>query len=81
MANSLLINIHYGANMFDFMGIEVDWFPSNGVFAPDSDSLMNYRRTLSYQKPFGFLMNSNFDFMSHSGVELYFQYCLFYGND
>jgi hypothetical protein len=78
MANGILIDLPWGADLFDFMGQEVDWL-HNGSFAPDSDARMNYRRTLSYQRSYGLLMNTDFDNLSYELVERYFQVCLFYG--
>ena len=38
-----------------------------------------YLRTLSYQKPYGTLMNMNFNQLTYNRVETYFQISLFYG--
>ena len=78
MANGILADLPWGADLFDFMGQEVDWLRT-GSFVPDSDARMNYRRTLSYQRPYGLLMNTDFDNLSYELVERYFQICLFYG--
>ncbi len=84
MANAMLTGwsgfMPWGVELFDFMGIEVDWQPDGTAFLrPDSDAVMNYRRTLAYQKPYGLLMNTNFDNLTYALVERYFQICLFYG--
>lgn len=78
MANGILLNAPWGADLFDFMGQETDWL-STGTFVPAADATMNYRRTLSGQRPYGLLMNTNFDNLSYDLVERYFQTCLFYG--
>ena len=78
MANAVLEGTPWGADLFDYMGIEVDWL-DGGSFQPDSDATFNYRRTLAYQRPYGLLMNTNFDDLTYPLVERYFQTCLFYG--
>ncbi len=78
MANGILLNLPWGADLFDFMGKETDWLRT-GSFTPDSDATLNYHRALAYQRPYGLLMNTNFDNLSYELVERYFQVCLFYG--
>jgi hypothetical protein len=78
MANGILADRPWGADLFDFMGLETNWLWS-GSFTPDSDAEMSYRRTLAYQRPYGLLMNTDFDNLSYDLVERYFQVCLFYG--
>lgn len=58
------------------MGIEINWFTPAGLWLPDSDSLLLYRRTLAGQKPFGFLMNTNFSLLTLTYTEKYFQHCM-----
>jgi hypothetical protein len=78
MANGVLLNLPWGADLFDFMGTETDWLRT-GSFVPESDASLNYYRTLAYQRPYGLLMNTDFANLSHALVERYFQVCLFYG--
>ncbi len=78
MGNGVRNNLPWGSDLFDIAGVEVDWMKS-GSFSPDGDALMNYRRTLSYQRPYGLLMNTEFDNMSQEMVDRYFQVSLFYG--
>jgi hypothetical protein len=78
MANGVLLDLPWGAGLFDFMGAETDWLPG-GTFVPDSDARLNYRRTLAYQRPYGLLLNTNLDNLTYELVERYFQVCLFYG--
>jgi hypothetical protein len=78
MANGILLNMPWGADLFDFMGKETDWL-STGSFVPESDATLDYHRTLAYQRPYGLLMNTHFANFSHALVERYFQICLFYG--
>jgi len=78
MANGVLLDLPWGADLFDFMGAETDWLPG-GTFVPNSDASLSYRRTLAYQRPYGLLLNTNFDYLTYELVERYFQVCLFYG--
>ena len=78
MANGILLDMPWGTGQFDFMGREADWFPG-GTFQPVNDRNMNYYRTLAGPKPYGFLMNSNFDLLTYDLTEKYFQICTFYG--
>jgi len=78
MANGILLDMPWGGDLFDFMGQETNWLYT-GSFTPPTDARMNYYRALSYQRPYGFLMNTDFANLSHALVERYFQVCLFYG--
>jgi hypothetical protein len=78
MANWILRDLWWGADLFDVMGTETNWLTGEG-FVPESDATLNYRRTLAYQRPYLLLMNTNFDNLTHELVERYFQICLFYG--
>jgi uncharacterized repeat protein (TIGR01451 family) len=86
MANWILRDLPWGADLFDVMGTETNWL-SNDKFVPESDATLSYRRTLAYQRPYGLLMNTNFvtptdDLpysLTHDLVEHYFQTSLFYG--
>ena len=77
-ANSVPSRFTFLCPWIDIMGTETNWV-SNGQFVPEADDTMMYRRILCAQKPFLFLMNTNFDQMSSQIVEKYFQQCLFYG--
>lgn len=78
MANWILRDLWWGADLFDVMGTEINWL-SNGELVPESDSTLSYRRTLAYQRPYLLLMNTNFYSLTHDLVERYFQIALFYG--
>jgi len=78
-ANSVPIRYSIFAPLLDIMGIEVNWVDSAGRWQPESDETLSMRRTLSFQKPYLLLMNTNFDRFSAAMVEKYFQRCLFYG--
>jgi hypothetical protein len=60
------------------MGTETNWL-RNGEWKPASDESMNFKRAMCYQKPYLFLMNTDYDRFTPDLVEKYFQRCLFYG--
>jgi hypothetical protein len=78
MANTIPTRYGFMAHLFDVMGIETNWFV-DGKYAPLPDDVMDLRRTLCYQKPFCFLMNTDYEKFDHAMVEKYFQRCLFWG--
>jgi len=61
------------------MGTEMDWIGSDGSWRPASDNWMNFKRAMCYQKPYLFLMNTNYKLFTPDLVEKYFQRSLFYG--
>ncbi len=77
MANTTPVRFTIFSPLFDVMGIEVNWLPSTG-WQPDSDATMNLRRTMSAQKPYLLLMNTDYNRFTTEYVERYFQECLFY---
>ena len=77
MANGILRDCPWGADLFDFMGTETNWLRTGG-FVPESDAQMMYRRALSYRRPYGLLMNTDFSALTTDLVERYFQAALFY---
>ena len=78
MANGGLMDMPWGADLFDFMGRETNWL-RDSVFRPDSDQRLMYQRALSNQKPYGLLMNTDFDSFGQDMVERYMRTALFYG--
>src|SRR5262245_43639560 len=61
------------------MGVDTNWLLT-GSFEPPTDAELSYKRTLSGQRPYGYLMNTDFGAIGGGGfVERYFQVCLFYG--
>jgi len=66
------------APLLDVLGIETNWNPG-GEWHPDGDAIFNFRRTLSYHKPYLLLQNTDFDRFGLAEGEKYFQECLFYG--
>ncbi len=78
-ANSVPHNFAFLCPFFDVMGTEMNWVGSNGSWQPAGDSWMLFKRTMCYQKPYLFLMNTRFEFFPPVLVEKYFQRSLFYG--
>ena len=66
------------AHLFDVLGIETNWL-ADGKYNPMPDEALDFRRTLCRQKPYCFLMNTDYEKFDHSMVEKYFQRCLFWG--
>jgi hypothetical protein len=83
IANGGILGIPFGADLFDFTGQETDWLhdAGGGVYelVPQSDSQLIYYRAMSGQRPYGFLMNTDFTNFSNAMVERYMRICLFYG--
>ena len=66
------------APLLDVMGTETDWNP-NGRWQPMSESELFFRRALCGQKPYCFLMNTDFDRFDTTLVEKYMKRSLAYG--
>ena len=79
MANTVPVRFSIFAPLLDVMGTEVNWLASDGTWQPDSDETFNFRRTLSAQKPYLLLMNTDYDKLTPPLVEKYFGRSLFYG--
>lgn len=79
MANTAYVRFSIYAPLLDVAGIEVNWLDTSGRWQPDGDAVFNLRRTLSAQKPYLLLMNTDFDKFTPPLVEKYFQRSLFYG--
>ncbi|MDE2126850.1 MAG: hypothetical protein KGJ62_09700 [Armatimonadetes bacterium] len=78
-ANYTPIRFSIFSSILDVMGIEVNWLGGPTGFNPDSDATMDLRRTLSFQRPYLLLMNTDFNAFSAADVDLYFQRSMFYG--
>lgn len=78
MANAVLHNWPFAAHYLDVLGTETNWF-SNGEWAPMSDAEMLLKRTMCYQKPYCFLLNTDYTLLDLADIERYMQRCLFYG--
>jgi hypothetical protein len=78
-ANSVPHRFAFLCPFFDVMGTEMNWIGSDGSWRPASDSWMNFKRAMCYQKPYLFLMNTRYENFPTELVEKYFQRSLFYG--
>jgi hypothetical protein len=78
-ANSVPHRFAFLCPFFDIMGTEMNWVGSDGSWRPASDDWMNFKRTMCYQKPYLFLMNTRYERFTPDLVEKYFQRSLFYG--
>jgi len=77
-ANGTPWDIPWGAAWLDVMGTETNWAPERR-YAPDSDTLMHYRRALCYQRPYLLLLNTDYDKFRPEWVERYFARCAAWG--
>jgi hypothetical protein len=68
----------YYMKYIDIPGEETTWWVG-GRYQRLSDQQLAYRRAISGQKPYGFLQAANFDQLTGSLVEQYFQDCMFWG--
>lgn len=76
-ANSVPHRFTFLCRHLDVMGTETDWL-RQGKWLPMAHSEMGMVRTMCAQKPYLFLMNTEFDPLEPY-VERYFQRCLLYG--
>jgi hypothetical protein len=76
-ANSTPHRICFLTPWFDALGTETNWLQSN-KFTPPDDQTMNLWRTMSGQKAYCLLQNTNMEAFGPY-VEKYFQRSLFYG--
>ncbi|MCX7846451.1 MAG: hypothetical protein N2595_00235 [bacterium] len=68
-----------GLELFDHAGTEINLFDSAGEFIQPSDYVLTYMRALSAQRPYGFLLNTDFSKVSHLEMETYMRVCAVYG--
>jgi hypothetical protein len=77
-ANGVPYRFTFLCPWLDVMGTETDWL-RGGQYQPASDAQMCLWRTMSGQKPYLLLMNSDYDAFAPELVEKYFERSLFYG--
>jgi hypothetical protein len=65
-------------SVLDVMGTETSMFDADGGWNPDSDEMMNLRRTIANHKPYLLLLNTDFTKLSVAKISLYMQRCVFY---
>lgn len=78
MANGVFLNYDLPAADLDVLGTETNWMP-NGIWQPMTDAELCFRRALSFQRPYCFLMNTHFADFSLELTERYMQRALAYG--
>ncbi len=77
-ANGALGAYDMPAAFLDVLGTETNWMPG-GKWQPMTDAELCFRRALSAQKPYCFLMNTHYDDFSLELTERYMQRSLAYG--
>lgn len=77
MANGVPYRFTFLCRNLDVLGTETDWV-RGGSYQPMGQDEMGMIRTMCAQKPYLFLMNTNFDALAPF-VERYFQRSLFWG--
>jgi hypothetical protein len=77
-ANGVPYRFSFLCPWLDIMGTETDWL-HGGQYRPAPDSQMCLWRTMSGQKPYLLLLNTDYEAFQPELVEKYFQRCLFYG--
>ncbi len=78
MANGVFAQYDIPAAYLDVLGTETNWMPG-GVWQPMSDAELCFRRALSFQKPYCFLMNTHYADFTLELTERYMQRALAYG--
>jgi len=78
MANSTPHQCCWLVPFLDVLGTETDWNPGE-TWSPQSDAELLYIRSLCGQKPFCFLMNTDFTKFSHELTEKFMKRALAYG--
>ncbi len=77
-ANGALGSYDMPAAFLDVLGTETNWMPG-GKWQPMTDAELCFRRALSAQKPYCFLMNTHYDDFTLALTERYMQRALAYG--
>ncbi len=78
MANGVLNQYEFPAAYLDVLGTETNWLPQ-GRWEPLSDAELCFRRAMSYQRPYCFLLNTHYADLTLELTERYMQRCLFWG--
>jgi hypothetical protein len=77
-ANGVPYRFTFLCPWLDVLGTETDWL-RGGQYQPAPIMQMDLWRTMSGQKPYLLLMNTDYDAFKPDMVEKYLQRCLFYG--
>lgn len=67
-----------GMGLFDFAGTEMNCFDGAGNFVPPADSTFLYARSLSGDRPYGYLLNTDFTKVSSVEMEGFMRLCAVY---
>ena len=78
MGNSVYAYFSHMAQYVDVAGIETHWMSGETYKPLDHNTLFFYRMS-SFQKPYLFLQNSNFNFWTYEMTDKYMQKSLLYG--
>lgn len=78
MANYCPTRYWWMAPLFDVMGQEVNW-KIDGQWSPMPDGELWYRRALCGKRPYGLLMNTDFDAWTRDDSRRYMMKCAAYG--
>jgi len=78
MANTVPGRYCWLAPYLDVLGTETNW-NHEGAWTPLTDAEMLYRRALTGDKPYCFLMNSDFSKFTYDMTERYMKRCVAYG--
>ena len=81
IANGIYLSycLPVGIGIFDFCGAEINLLDSYGNLVYPSDKYFSHFRLLSGRKPYGFLLNTDFNNLSYDEMELYMKLCAGYG--
>jgi hypothetical protein len=77
-ANAALHRFAQNAAVLDLMGTETNWH-QGGNWTPMKDQDCNFKRSLSYQRPYLLLQNTRFEDFPVDMVEKYMARSIFYG--
>lgn len=78
MANTIPTRYGFFTHLIDVNGIETNWL-QDGKYSPPTDQTMDFRRAMCYQKPYCYIMNTDYEAFDTPLVEKYFQRCMFWG--
>lgn len=79
MANATPLFYSMYMPWLDTGGIEMNWLGGDGSYVPVPDKTLSMYRTISYQKPYGILQNTDFNLFTNSYMDKYMQRTMFYG--
>lgn len=80
MANTVLERYWFAAPMIDIVGTETSAWQNNltGFFSPVGVPHLAYIRTMAGEKPYLYLLNTNYDLMNYEKYKCFFGICAFF---